>query len=337
MLENGNRWGIVLAAGEGNRVRGFLSALCGGRGIKQFCAVLGRKSLLEMTLDRAQRLIPRERIIVIVDKRHRPEASAQLADWPEENIVYQPANRETAPGILLPLAHVSHRDPDATVALFPSDHFVQDESGFARQVAQALVEAERFPQSGILLGMTPDRVEEGYGWICSSEDGRSTATRAVRGFYEKPSQAQAERLIASGALWNTFVFTARAAVLWQMTQRSIPELHDAFSSIRARLGTQGAAAYIEQVYQRIPTVNFSHAVLTPCTRQLRVLPVPDIGWSDWGSADRILDSALRLGRLTELAERLDARRIDPSIAYLLKHYQSRPAADHVKYDAAVGA
>ena len=114
-----NTWGIVLAAGEGNRVREFFSALCGGRGIKQFCSVLGKRSLLQMTLDRVQHLIPRERILIIVDKRHRPEAAAQLANWPEENIIYQPANRETAPGILLPLAHVSHRCPNATVAVFP--------------------------------------------------------------------------------------------------------------------------------------------------------------------------------------------------------------------------
>jgi len=167
------RWGIVLAAGEGNRVRDFLSALCGGRGIKQFCTVLGRRSLLEMTLDRVQQLIPRERILIIVDKRHRPEASEQLADWPQQNIIYQPANRETAPGILLPLAHVSHRDPDATVAVFPSDHFVFDENGFASHVAAAFAETEQFPQSAILLGMTPDRVEEGYGWISGTRESRS--------------------------------------------------------------------------------------------------------------------------------------------------------------------
>jgi mannose-1-phosphate guanylyltransferase len=111
------RWGIVLAGGEGNRVKDFLSALCGGRGIKQFCSIFGGRSLLQMTLDRVQRLIPRERILIIVDKRH-PEAREQLAGWPHENIIYQPANRETAPGILLPLAYVSHRCPEALLRCF---------------------------------------------------------------------------------------------------------------------------------------------------------------------------------------------------------------------------
>src|SRR6185295_2800607 len=165
MADQNARWGIVLAAGEGNRVREFLAALSGGGGIKQFCSVLGSRSLLQTTLDRVQQLIPRERIVIIVDKRHRPEAADQLAGWPQENIIYQPANRETAAGILLPLAHISHRCPDATVAVFPSDHFISDERSFMSHVATAFEETEVFPLSAILLGMTPDHMEEGYGWI----------------------------------------------------------------------------------------------------------------------------------------------------------------------------
>jgi mannose-1-phosphate guanylyltransferase len=328
MGDNQSRWGIVLAAGEGNRVRDFLAALCGGRGIKQFCTVLGRRSLLEMTLDRVQQLIPRERILIIVDKRHRPEANQQLADWPQQNIIYQPANKETGPGILLPLAHVSHRDPNATVAVFPSDHFVCDELGFASHVASAFAETEQFPQSTILLGVTPDRLEEGYGWIsCERESRKGKSSWPVHTFREKPSMQEAEQLMSSGALWNTFVFAARAATLWEMARRTVPDLYGIFCGIRIMIGSHQGAGFIEKAYERMPTVNFSHAVLTPCTDRLRVLPVPGIGWSDWGSADRILDSALRLGQLEELATRLKNRRIeDPSITNLLSRYESTRAS-----------
>src|SRR5215475_13041120 len=103
-------WGIVLAGGEGTRVRAFLTSLCGGRGIKQFCAVVGRRSMLEHTLARVELLIPRERILVVVSRHHREEVKQQLAHWPADNTIVQPANRDTAPGILLPLAHISYRD-----------------------------------------------------------------------------------------------------------------------------------------------------------------------------------------------------------------------------------
>src|SRR5215510_5954132 len=115
-------WGIVLAAGEGTRARAFLKRVYGGRGIKQFCAVIGRRSMLEHTLARVEMLIPRQRITVVVSDEHRPEIEQQLAHWPRENVIVQPENRDTTAGILLPLVHIASRDPAATVAIFPSDH-----------------------------------------------------------------------------------------------------------------------------------------------------------------------------------------------------------------------
>ena len=322
MSESNERWGIVLAGGEGNRVRGFLSALCGGRGIKQFCSILGGRSLLQLTLDRVQRLIPRERILIIVDKNHR-EAREQLAGWPQANIIYQPENRETAPGILLPLSYVSHRCPQATVAVFPSDHFIADESVFIRQVAKALDETDILPRSAVLLGVTPDRMEEGYGWISSWEDGRGKDSQAVTGFWEKPTPLHAQRLMREGALWNTFVFVARATTLWELTRLTVPELYGAFTGLRIMLGTPRAQPFIEQLYGRLPSVNFSSQILTPSVSRLRVLPVPEIGWSDWGSADRILETAMRMGRLEELAAKLHQGRIDdPSIMTLVSRYRN---------------
>jgi len=155
----------------------------------------------------------------------------------------------------------------------------------------------------------------------------------VHGFREKPSMQEAEQLMRSGALWNTFVFAVRAATLWTMVRQTVPELYGIFCGIRIMIGSQRGESFIEKAYERMPIVNFSHAVLTPCTDRLRVLPVPGVGWSDWGSADRILDSALRLGQFEELATRLKSRSVDdPSITTLLSRYQ--PAAPAIFEHAA---
>jgi mannose-1-phosphate guanylyltransferase len=316
-----NHWGIILAGGEGRRVQRFLAALCGGRGIKQYCAVLGRQSLLEETLNRVQRLIPPERVMVIVDARHRPEAVQQLAHWPQENILYQPANRETAPGILLPLAHISHRDPNATVVVFPSDHFVLDEPKFVSWVRKAFTETERFPNQATLLGMTPDRLEEGYGWIEPAGQARDGRSRMVARFREKPSAADAERLMTQGALWNTFVFAVRARALWDMARHTIPEVCNAFEAVKLMLPSAHAQLYIEHAYENMRTVNFSSGVLSPMASRLRVLAVPDVGWSDWGSVERILASARKIGRLHEIATRLKDRNIsDPSTRTIVARF-----------------
>ena len=108
-----------------------------------------------------------------------------------------------------------------------------------------------------------------------------------------------------------------------MTRQTVPELYGAFTGVRIMLGTQHAHKYIEQTYERLCAVNFSSAILARCAARLRVLPVPEIGWSDWGSADRILDSVMRMGRVAELAARLEKHSVgNPSMANLLLRYQT---------------
>jgi mannose-1-phosphate guanylyltransferase len=297
-------WGIVLAGGEGTRAREFLAQLCGGRGIKQFCAVIGRRSMLEHILARVELLIPRQRILIVVSQHHREEVAQQLSHWPAENVIFQPANRDTAPGILLPLAHISHREPFATVAVFPSDHFIVQEERFMSYVQRAVTETERFSRELTLLGMTPDRAEEGYGWIKPAEPEAGRETQAVRRFWEKPAPADAHRLLRRGALWNTFVLVAQATTIWEMVRQAAPDLYTEFMSIRRALGRPDAAAIIESIYRTMRPVNFSAEVCERLTSRLRVLPVAEVGWSDWGSVERICASLEQLGKLQEVLARL---------------------------------
>ncbi len=317
-------WGIVLAAGEGTRVREFLTQACGGRGIKQFCAVTGRRSLLQHTLDRAEQLIPRERILVVVSTDHRAEVEAQLADWPAENIIYQPRNCDTAPGILLPLAYVSHRDPLAHVVIFPSDHFIRHEAHFLHAVSCAVAEVERFPNDFILLGIAPDVAEEDYGWIEPRNTDDRRVTRGVQRFWEKPDPATTHRLLSRGALWNTFVCVAWAPTIWNMVRQVAPDIDAAFADIRHAVGTRVETEVIARVYASLRCLSFSSGVCEPLVSRLRVLPVPDVGWSDWGSVRRICDSLAQMGKLDELLARLRHHKgIDPQ-TFPLSH-QRKPS------------
>ena len=307
-LFKGKLWGIVLAAGEGARVRDFLSQLCGGSGIKQFCAIIGRRSMLQHTLARVEQLIPRHRILVVVSKDHREEVTEQLSSWPAENIIFQPRNYDTAPGILLPLAHVSARDPLANVAIFPSDHFILHEDRFMAAVARAVAETERFPQEFTLLGIAPDQAEEGYGWIEPAAAAEGRSTRAVQCFWEKPSLANQHALLARKALWNTFVCTAWAPTIWAMVRQAVPDLAHAFDGLRRAIGSPYEAELTQRVYHALPSVNFSSDVCESLTSYLRVLPVSDVGWSDWGSAERICTTLRQLGKLDECLARSRHRR-----------------------------
>ena len=295
----GKLWGIVLAGGEGTRVRHFLQRLCGNRGIKQFCALVDSRSMLEHTLARVERVIPRQRILVVVSRQHRQEVTEQLAHWPKDNVIFQPAKCETGPGILLPLAHLSQRDPLATVAVFPSDHFIKDEDLFVACLRKAITETKQFPEELVLLGVTPDKAEEGYGWIEPREADAGWESRRVKRFWEKPSSMQAQVLLEGGALWNTFVFFTQAAALWQMVRQAAPDLYEAFLQIRQTLGSLQAEQVTEDVYATLRSANFSSGICEPLSARLRVFPVPEVGWSDWGSVERILTSLRQMGKLEE--------------------------------------
>src|SRR5262245_39381555 len=125
--EIGRGWALVLAAGDGTRLR-ELTTRNGIATPKQYCSLRGGRSLLGDVLARAGRCVPRRRIVVVVAEQHRRFWERELADFPPENIVVQPSNRGTAAGILLPLLTVLERDPGARLAVLPSDHFVVRES-----------------------------------------------------------------------------------------------------------------------------------------------------------------------------------------------------------------
>jgi mannose-1-phosphate guanylyltransferase len=304
-LGAGQLWGIVLAAGDGTRVRTFLSNLCGNRGIKQFCTIIGHRSMLEHTLARVEMLIPRQRILVVVSSDHQPEVAQQLTHWPHENVIMQPEDRDTTAGILLPLIHIAKRDPSATVAIFPSDHFIANEQRFMDFVQHAVSETYLFPESFILLGMTPDRVENGYGWIEAAGTEKHRLTRSVTKFFEKPSTAQAEILWQQRALWNSFVCVTKCHTLWEMVREAAPDTYLQFLRIYRALGTPDAQHIIRRTYRHLRAVNFSSGVCEPWATTLRVLPVPNVGWSDWGNVERIVETVEQLGKKSELLARLN--------------------------------
>jgi len=105
--------------------------------------------------------------------------------------------------------------------------------------------------------------------------------------------------MAHGALWNTFVFAAQATTLWAMVRQTAPDLADAFERLCRILSLRSsyASSFTEYAYERMRAVNFSSRVCEPLVSWLRVLPLPEVGWSDWGTAERILASLQQVGKL----------------------------------------
>lgn len=311
---SGHLWGIILAGGEGQRVRQLMRRVTGDDLPKQYCAVIGRRSMLQHTLDRVETLIPRHHIVTVIIRDHVEQARKQVREWPSQLLLIQPANRETAPGILLPLLWIRARDPEATVAIFPSDHFVFEEAVFMAHVGQAVRFLDEYPGLLILLGIAPDRPETAYGWIQPGEElGRHAGygLYGVRRFWEKPIPAVAEQLYIQGCLWNSLVLVGRLCIFLRCIEKELPELWADFSGISATLGTAREASVLEEVYRRIPAVNISRQLLEKIPPCLGIVPVKGVHWCDWGEEERIIETLARIGKVQELMARLKGAGGDP--------------------------
>ena len=153
-------WAIVLAAGEGSR----LSALTRTRdGLipKQFCSLDGGPTLFSSALERASSVVGEDRVVPIVAAQHRGLWAPELRGFPRQNVVVQPRNRGTAAGILLPLLHVLDRDPQARVAVLPSDHFVAQEWTLRACLAESLDRLSEAEKRGHLAGNLAGRANFG--------------------------------------------------------------------------------------------------------------------------------------------------------------------------------
>lgn len=140
-----NVWSIVLAGGEGERVKPLVLRWLGRHRPKQYCAFVGNRSMFQHTVDRATRLTPPERTVIVAAQHHQSEVESQWRGRPIGKLLWQPANRDTAAGVFLPLAYVRARDPEAIVVIHPSDHFIYPEHRFLETVRQAIVSAEAMP------------------------------------------------------------------------------------------------------------------------------------------------------------------------------------------------
>ena len=292
MKAYGHDWVLVLAAGEGVRLRQLTRSADGASVPKQYCSLQGGASLLEETLRRAASVTDAGHISLIVADQHRrwwqPTQSALSA----HRLIVQPRNRGTANGILLQLLQIMRLDPDANIMLLPSDHFVADEPTLTRAMQSALLRLRAAPEEIILLGMEPTFPDPDLGYIAP---GRYCAqgTFAVADFVEKPSVQKARELITSGALWSTFIVAAHATSLLELIERHYPQV---VSAVRHALAAElEAPARLADLYETLPDLDFSRDLLVRVDRRkLRVLPVAGCGWSDLGTPERLVQTLSRL-------------------------------------------
>ena len=288
MINSDMPWCLLLAGGDGRRLRG-LTTMGGVTVPKQFCSLLRGPSLLQEALQRARGTSPLERICAVVAENHRTWWCRQLDALPENNIIVQPRNLGTANGVLLGLLHILERDADARLLLLPCDHYVGDEARLARALSRAATRQGAASTEIVLLGLQPRSVDPQLGYIVPGRE-TGSAYRAIECFVEKPPVALAQALSDRGALWNAFIVAAEGQALLKLFERRCPKVVSGMRTIMQResLGPGRTRAFTE-FYEDLGELDFSRHVLQGQEQYLSVLAVPDCGWSDLGTPERVAD------------------------------------------------
>lgn len=292
------RAAIILAGGDGARLRGFTRTVFGREVPKQFCPLVGNQTLIEQTIQRAALFAETGMTLTVVNRAHESLYRPLLNSRSAGRIIAQPANRGTAPAILYAMLHLARIDASAPVIILPSDHYFEDEAALARHAEAAFETVEKRPELTVLLGITPTSAEPSYGWI---EPGALLGTfgpssvHAIVRFVEKPAPSLAAQLMASGSLWNTFILVGRVSTMLSLFLIAAPELYSAFAKTRRVFDTVREAAAVECLYDRLPASNFSKDILEQAQANLAVLPIAGVHWSDLGEPKRVLEIRDRLG------------------------------------------
>ena len=271
-------YAVIMAGGAGTRFWPASRALRP----KQLLPLAGgsEETLLAATVRRLTPLVTEDRVVVVTGE-HLAEATAKaVPNVPRSQILCEPAPRNTAPCIAWATATIARLDPDAIVAVLPSDHFIADEEEFRRVLSRALETAAGGRVTTV--GIVPTRPETGYGYIEIGDGIDRTSAKSVVRFVEKPDRARAETFLAGGRhLWNAGMFFFRASDMAELVARHLPELAAGIAKIdeAARAGKE--TQVVKAVFPTLPSVSIDHGVMEKAAG-LAVVP-GDFGWNDVGS------------------------------------------------------
>ena len=272
-------YALILAGGSGER----FWPLSRRARPKQLLKLVSDKTLLEETIDRLEGLVPSERILILTNVDQERGVRELLPDLPPENIVAEPAKRDTAAAVALATAWVAARDHRATMMVLPADHVIKDRAAFQKTLQTAARAAEE-TGSLVTIGIKPTWACPGFGYIeqgapapLRDRSAPNDIFRVVR-FREKPNAELADAFVRKGNFrWNTGMFVWSVSTVLSEFTRHASDLADFISQLRAPGNWERA---LSSRFAALPMISFDYAIMEKADRVLMVEASFD--WDDVG-------------------------------------------------------
>ena len=278
-MNNSNRYAVILCGGSGTRLWPLSRTLRP----KQLLAINGDKTLFEQTVKRVSQHIDPRNLYAVTHEDHKFEVKGQLTEFLSksvENVLAEPFAKNTLPAVAWATCQIYKQNPDALIAVFASDHAIDNEDAFicAWETAEQVAKKDYL----VLLGITPNFPATGYGYIKPSESlGFNGLAYQVAKFVEKPDSEGASQLIGDGCLWNSGMFVFKADSFMRLLEQYQPDISQKILAL--------APENLTETYSQIPNLSIDYGLSEPLARaseKIAVVPVA-MGWSDLGSWNAI--------------------------------------------------
>lgn len=275
-----NRYVLIMAGGVGSR----FWPLSRREKPKQFLDILGKgETLIQQTFRRFKAVCPEENIFVVTSAEHKKLVIEQLGIKPDR-VLAEPLRRNTAPCIAYGVFRIKAENPEAVIAVTPSDHLIEKEDLFS-EVLNSAYEFSTANKALLTLGITPDRPETGYGYIQANKKkpvpGYDRVVK-VKTFTEKPDIDLAKVFLESGDFyWNSGIFIWSIDAILAAFEKYLPDIYASFDDVKKSFGTKKEEQVIVQTYASCRSISIDYGIMEKADN-VYVL-CADVGWSDLGT------------------------------------------------------
>lgn len=280
---NTNNYAVIMAGGVGSRFWPMSKEALP----KQFLDILGTgQTLIQRTFERLSRIVPPQNIFILTNKDYEHLVKQQLTGVTDHQIVLEPNRRNTAPCILLSSLKIQKENPDATIIIAPSDHWIEDEENFVKDVHKTF-KACKDEDLLMTLGIQPDFPNTGFGYIKFDENEESSI-RTVKKFTEKPNYKTAKSFLNAGNyLWNAGIFIGQTSSFIKAFEKHLPDLYDLFNQGESALNTSREKVFLDKNYPKAENISIDYGIMEKA-ENVKVLSA-SFDWNDLGSWGSLYD------------------------------------------------